>query len=164
MRTWSVRLPKDLTLNVGIAYTHARYREYMGSGLSGGPVIAPNYGFATLPTSFAGGEMIRAPEWTTNVGLNYLLPSGIGTWGASGNYFFSSRVPLMPGNQRSQDAYGLLSARVSWTSMNDAWTLSAYGNNLTDEKYQVFSAAGFLGNNHIYGAPLSWGAQIEYRF
>jgi iron complex outermembrane receptor protein len=70
----------------------------------------------------------------------------------------------MPANQRSQDAYGLLSLRGSWTNPSGAWTMSVYGNNVTDEQYKIFSAAFFLGNNYILGAPASWGAQLDYRF
>jgi iron complex outermembrane receptor protein len=138
-----------LTVNAGIAYTHARYDRYNGSGLTGQPVIPPNYGYEQLPTDFDGGEMIRAPDWAGNLGLNY---------------YYTSRVPLMPANQRSQDAYGLLSLRGSWTNPSGAWTMSVYGNNVTDEQYKIFSAAFFLGNNYILGAPASWGAQLDYRF
>jgi iron complex outermembrane receptor protein len=154
----------ELTVNGGVAYNHARYKDYVGAGLTGGPVIPPNYGFATVPTSFADGEMIRAPEWTANLGFDWSKLTGAGKLGLSGNYFYTSEVPLMPANQRSQDAYGLLSLRTSWTSPGDSWTLSVYGNNVTDETYLIFSGAGFLGNNRIHGAPASWGAQIDFRF
>ena len=64
----------------------------------------------------------------------------------------------------SQDAYGLLSLRGSWTSANGAWTVAVFGNNVTDEEYLIFSGACFLGNNRIHGAPSSWGAELEFRF
>lgn len=157
-------LGANLTVNTAIAYTHARYKDYVGAGLNGTAVIPPNYGFGTAPTSFADGEMIRAPQWTANLGLNYDVPTTFGTIGLSGNYFYSSEVPLMPANQRSQDAYGLLSLAARWTSPSDSWNVTVYGNNVTDEEYLIFSAAGFLGNNQIYGAPATWGAQAEFRF
>lgn len=153
-----------LTLNAGVAYNHARYKEYVGAGLTGGPVIPPRYGLATAPTSFADGAMIRAPDWTGNLGVSYGLQTSVGTIGLAGNYYYSSRVPLMPAGQLSQDSYGLLSLSGSWTSQSDAWTLRLYGNNVTDEEYLIFSAGGFLGHNHIYGPPASWGAQVEFRF
>ena len=153
-----------LTLNAGVAFTHARYAEYNGSGVTGNPVIPPIYGYEQLPTDFDGGEMIRAPDFSGNLGFNYVVPSTAGTWGFSGNYFYTSRVPLMPAEQRSQDPYGLLSLRGSWTDPSGSWTMSVYGNNVTDEEYQIFSAAFFLGNNYILGAPASWGAQLDYRF
>ena len=153
-----------LTLNASVAYTHARYEEYNGLGISGLPLIPPNYGVLLLPTDFDGEEMIRAPDWSANLRLNYEVPTTAGTWGISGNYFYSSRVPLSPAAQLSQDAYGLLSLRGSWTSSNNSWTVSVYGNNVTDEEYLVFSGAGFLGNNRIHGAPRSWGAELGYRF
>jgi iron complex outermembrane receptor protein len=155
---------EGFTVSGAVAYTHARYKDYVGAGLTGGPVLPPNYGLGTVPTQFADGEMIRAPDWTANLGFNYSAPTQAGTIGLSGNYFYTSEVPLYPGNQLSQDAYGLLSLRASWTTLSDAWTFSVYGNNLTDEEYLIFNSGGFLGNNHIYGAPATWGAQVDFNF
>ena len=57
-----------------------------------------------------------------------------------------------------------LSLRGAWTAPNGSWTIAVYGNNVTDEEYNAFSAGGFLGNNYILGQPASWGAQLDYRF
>jgi len=154
----------ELSVNAGLAYTHARYKQYNGSGLTGNPVIPPNYGLEAVPTDFDGGEMIRTPEWAGNLGINYAVPTASGRWELSGNYFYSSRVPLSPGGQLSQDPYGLLSLRGGWTAPGGKWLVAVYGNNVTDEQYNVFSAGGFLGNNYILGQPASWGAQLEFRF
>ena len=64
------------------------------------------------------------------------------------SYFYTSRVPLSPAGQLSQDAYGLLSLRGTWTAPSGAWTIAVWGNNITDEEFNVFSAGGFLGNNY----------------
>jgi iron complex outermembrane receptor protein len=157
-------LTDRLTLGANVAWMHARYVEYNGLGISGLPLIPPNYGVLLLPTDFDDGEMIRAPDFTANLALNYEVPTDSGTWGLSGNYYYTSEVPLSPAAQLSQDAYGLLSLRGSWTSPNGSWTVSVFGNNVTDEEYLIFSGAGFLGNNRIHGAPASWGAELGFRF
>jgi len=153
-----------LTFNAAVAYNHATYEDYVGAGLDGSAVIPPNYGLGTVPTSFAGGAMIRAPEWTGNVGANYVVPTSIGTIALAGNYYYTSEIPLMPANQLSQDAFGLLSLSAQWRSASDKWSVTAFGNNVTDEEYLIFSAGGFLGNNQIWGPPASWGVQAEFRF
>ena len=81
----------------------------------------------------------------------------------SGNYLCTSGVPLFLANQRSQGPNELLSLRGSWTSPGGSWTVSVFGNNVTDEQYEIFGGAGSLGNNYILGAPAGWGAQLEYR-
>lgn len=152
------------TINTAVAYNRATYKDYVGAGLTGDAVIPPNYGFATAPTSFAGGAMIRAPEWTGNLGANYVIPTSAGTVTLAGNYYYTSEIPMMPANELSQDSYGLLSLSAQWRSASDKWSVTAFGNNVTDEEYLIFSAAGFLGNNRIWGPPASWGVQAEFRF
>jgi hypothetical protein len=53
---------------------------------------------------------------------------------------------------------------VGWVSGSESWSFYAFGNNVTDEEYLIFSTAGFLGNNHIYGAPIAWGVQVDYNY
>jgi iron complex outermembrane receptor protein len=78
---------EHLTLNIAGAYTHARYKEYLGVGVTGDPVIPPNYGYATAPTDFSGREMLRTPAWTASVAFNYLRPIRTGSINVSGNYY-----------------------------------------------------------------------------
>ncbi len=162
---FGANLTDNLTVNMGVAYTHAEYKEYIGQGISGDPYFPPSYGFAVVPTDFSGRQMIRTPEWTSSVALNYVRPlaSG-GSLDLSGNYYWTDDIPLSPGNELTQDSYGLLALRAGWTSEEGTWGVSVYGNNVLDEEYLIFSAAGFLGNNHIYGAPASWGVQVDYRY
>ena len=153
-----------LTINTGVAYNRATYKDYVGAGLSGDPLIPPNYGFATIPTDFSGGTMIRAPEWTANLGGTYFIPTSNGPILLSGNYYYTSKIPMMPAGQLSQSPYGLLNLSAQWRSPQDVWSVTVFGNNVADKEYLLFSAEGFLGRNQIWGAPASWGVQAEYRF
>ncbi|MCG6948058.1 MAG: TonB-dependent receptor [Acidobacteria bacterium] len=157
-------LTKNLSFNLGAAYTNAQYKEYIGSGITGDPYFPPSYGFATAPTDFNGRQMLRTPKWTGNLAVLYNLPVSFGQLYFAGNYYFTDDIPLSPGGELVQDAYGLLSGRVGWTSRKGTVSISVFGNNLLDEEYLIFSAAGFLGNNHIYGAPRSAGVQFDFRY
>ncbi|MCB1009933.1 MAG: TonB-dependent receptor, partial [Acidobacteria bacterium] len=158
------RLAPDFSLNLSLAYTHARYKEYVGIGLTGGPYIAPNYGLATAPTDFSGRQMVRTPEWTGSVGFSYNPEVSFGRINLSGNYYYTSEIPLSPGGELVQDAYGLASLRLGWTSSSGSYSVSLIAQNLFDETYLVFSGGGFLGNNHIYGPPASYGLRFEFRY
>jgi iron complex outermembrane receptor protein len=160
----ATRVSRNLTLNAGVAYTHARYKEYIGQGITGAPFIPPKYGYAVAPADFSGRQMLRTPEWTGNLALAWDRPVSFGRLAFSGNYYYTSDIPLSPGGELVQDAYGLLSLRAGWTSSDYGFSVSVYGNNILDEEYLIFSAAGFIGNNHIYGPPASWGVQIEFRY
>jgi len=159
-----IRATNNLSFNFGAAYTKAEYKEYVGIGITGLPYFPPSYGFATAPTDFSGRQMLRTPEWTGNLAFIYNLPVSFGQLNFSGNYYLTSDIPLSPGGELVQDAYGLLSLRAGWTSKNNSFAVSVFGSNLLDETYLIFSAAGFLGNNHIYGPPARVGVQFEYRY
>ena len=158
------RVTDQLSINTGVSYTHAQYEEYVGAGAPGTPYIPPNYGYATAAEDFAGNQMIRAPEWTANVGVNYTNPLANGELALSGNVYYTSDTPLTPDNRLEQEAYTLLALRAAWTDPSARFTFSVFGNNVTDEQFQVFSWAGFLGNNIVYGPPANWGARIDMRF
>jgi iron complex outermembrane receptor protein len=160
----SYELSEHLTLNLAGAYTHARYKEYLGVGITGDPVIPPNYGYATAPADFSGRQMLRTPDYTASIAFNYLRPIGSGSVNLSGNYYYTDDVPLTPGNEYYQDAYGLLNIRAGWISEDEKWSIYGYGTNVTDEEYLIFSTAGFLGNNYIYGAPVAWGLQVDFNY
>jgi iron complex outermembrane receptor protein len=157
-------LTRNLSFNLGAAYTKAEYKEYIGSGITGDPYFPPSYGYATAPTDFSGRQMLRTPEWTGNLAVLYNLPVSFGQLNFAGNYYFTDDIPLSPGGELVQEAYGLLSGRVGWTSRKGTVTISIFGNNLLDEEYLIFSAAGFLGNNHIYGPPRRAGVQFDFRY
>jgi len=160
----STQVTRDLSAGLGVAYTHARYKEYVGQGITGAPYFPPDYGYATAPTDFAGRQMLRTPEWTGNLALNYNPKVGFGVLNFSGNYYYTSEIPLSPGGELTQPAYGLLSLRAGWTSKKGTVSVSVYGQNVLDETYLIFSAAGFLGNNHVYGKPASVGVQLDFRY
>ena len=104
-------------------------------------------------------------------------PSGCASSGGpfppTPEWFVDSRYEL--------DGYGLLNARVTYTSANQRWQISAFGNNLTDKTYGNF-ATRFGGGyweggppapinlkapersavSITRGRPLNWGLSLRY--
>jgi len=60
----------------------------------------------------------------------------------------------------------LLSARVSWISASERFEISLWGENLTDQEYQIHSIANSSGSeaSNLYGMPENYGASASYRF
>ena len=165
---YSVQATDNLSLNILGAYTHARYKEYTGVGILNDPYVpylAPIYGVASNPTTdFRDRHMLRTPDWSASFQFNWVKPISRGSINISGNYYYTDDVPLTPGNEYWQDAYGLLNLRAGWESAEGKWSVYAYGTNVTDEEYLVFSTAGFLGNNYIYGQPAAWGVEFNFHY
>ena len=66
------------------------------------------------------------------------------------------------------DGYGLLNARLTWSSPDDTWEVSLIGKNLTDKVYylsnfdQTTTAAGF--EYGLLGAPREYAVQLVKKF
>jgi len=67
---------------------------------------------------------------------------------------------------KSQDSFGLLNLSLTYDSGED-WSVSAYGTNVTDERYRtgVFiqeRAVGVIWD--LLGRPAEWGLKFGYDF
>jgi iron complex outermembrane receptor protein len=93
---------------------------------------------ATAGTNLAGEDLLRAPAWSANLGINYGLP--LPALGArltfavdmllSDSYFVN--IDLDPAEK--QTSYTLLNAHMILASTRQGWQMALIGRNLTDKK------------------------------
>ncbi|WP_417493121.1 TonB-dependent receptor [Maricaulis sp.] len=121
----------------------------------------------------AGNTFRYAPEHSASFGLNVNLAEG--DWGRVSflpSYSWQSRIYFDNDNDRfggilTQEAYGLLNARIRFETADERYHAEIYGSNLTDEDYLI--DAGNTGGSFgiptfIAGSPLLWGARIGMEF
>jgi iron complex outermembrane receptor protein len=139
---FSYRPPiKGLTLTGAVAYNHAEYDQYLATCYRGLPApqcslrVSPQYG-SILSQDLSGAQVLRAPAWTGNAGINYRMPL-MGEWnlGLSGDVIYSSSYFTDAGNRPTgrQESYHLLDAAVHLE--NGSWDGALIGNNLGNEFY-----------------------------
>jgi len=104
----------------------------------------------------SGNDLIRAPEWTANLALNYVQPlevlgrlTGRLEYGYRGSHYFTKENdPLY-----AQDAFALLNLFLRFEPVGERWYVFASGRNLTNEDYfhQVLlqSSPGYPDNYEI---------------
>lgn len=179
----SARPVEGLDLSAGIAYTHARYDKYTGAvvslpspttGLNSSSCANPNPPPATVlcTQDQSGLRMLRAPDWSGNVSASYKVPLSFGSLQLSGNVSFSSFQVLTradkaltgSGYRYGQPGYALLNLRAAYTTPDEHWTLSVFGNNVTDTRYYIVRSGTSFGDYHVLGEPATYGAQVEFRF
>jgi iron complex outermembrane receptor protein len=112
--------------------------------------------------SLDGKKLPRAPEWKSVVGAQF--EHGPITLRAS--YTWQDKIFFSAFNvsQQSQDAYGWLRARATYTSPSRRWSIAAYGDNLTDETV----ATGMIFSGSIIGSmavgnlapPRTFGVEV----
>ena len=153
-RTYGVELEmqarptEGLTLSGTLAYLDAKYRSYPGA-----------YTAVFGPFDASGKRLNNAPEWAFTIGAQYDFPLAGGTSYIGADYkwqddlYFSPAndgVGMVTGYPEQQKAYGLLNARIGWTSDDGRYGIAIVGRNLLDKNY-VLSTASYTAA--ISGRP-----------
>lgn len=145
-----------------LAWMDAKFDEYMFKGVN----IAKQQAMTNAP-DFSGAINL---EWRTD------LANG-GHLSARAGYSYQSKVVATTeivkdpvtgalASPITQDGYGLVNANVTWR-INDAWSLSLAGTNLTNKEYRttgynLVSALGVMTG--FYGAPRQFSLTARYNF
>jgi iron complex outermembrane receptor protein len=155
----SVSPVTGLSIDVGAAYLNARFDQFVTTN--------PDVGPASI--DLKGNRLSRAPANTLTVGASYTF--GLGSAGkllVRGDYQYQSRIFFDEFNDptRSQKAFATLSARASWSSPDDKWSISLWARNLTDVHYitNALRSAGTYGTAVVYAAPRTYGLTVGAHF
>ena len=130
--------------------------------------------FGAPSVSLKGNELPRAPNFTSSVSAQYILPLGaMGELEAWFNWQHTGSQYFTPFNRASfkQDSYDLINARISYKATEN-WEISVYGQNLSDEEYftnALESGVPTPGVDRVVpqffvGAPRTYGVRIRYLF
>jgi iron complex outermembrane receptor protein len=109
------------------------------------------------------------PELTYNGLVRYEHPAFGGTLAGQLDFNWKDdhTFNLVTSAAVMQDSYGLLNARLSYTSGGGAWSVAVFAKNLADQEYRSFavdSTAFFGSNEDILGEPRWFGANIRFEF
>ena len=152
-------LTEGLTLNTGLTVLNAEYKDDVNI-----------LGQSTL--SINGNKIAGAPESSLTVGLEYVYPLdkldmngdlifNLNALFNSGYYFESENRVGTGGN--NNEGYNIYNANLTYQS--EAWSVSLWANNLTDEEYY---RGGLLANGlsevAIAAAPRHYGLSVSYNF
>lgn len=182
---FNYRTPLEgLSLTGALAYTHARYKDYIASCYRGQSApdcqnrISPITGLPALSQDLAGRQMLRAPDWSGNAGFLFERPVSSGLkLGLSGDMSFTSAyftdATLKPRSR--EHSFQLFNASVRVADADDKWEVALIGNNLTNKYYFVRSSDRPFTGTAPGGdpatavladtiAPLSRGREVFLRF
>ncbi len=152
-----------LTLSASVGYLDAAYTDIDQDAAS---EIARLNNFS-LSTDL---KLPKAPEWTVNAGIEYVMPLIIGgdvSWRLDYAFQTKSYNDIYNGEGVSTPEHSLFNARITYRP-EAIWTLALYGKNLTDERYVVngYDAikAGSSQNFVAVSEPLEVGATLTLDF
>ena len=118
-------------------------------------------------TDRAGYELLFAPDWTLNLGLNFDFPIADNLrLGLNGNVNFtdSYQVSDRYDPRGLVDGFERVNARVEIGADDGKWTLAAYGNNLTNQHPLILFGPSQLGGQQAGFAVSSRGKSYGLQF
>ncbi len=132
-----------------------------------GNVLDTEYTSFAADPSVEGNNLMRAPENSGSIGLQYRWSAGsIGNALLRGDVSYTDEMFFSTDNspESGADRYTLVNARATLES-NSGWELSIWGKNLGDKDYVVHNTSIGIGDTHpIYGNPRMWGVTAGYSF
>jgi iron complex outermembrane receptor protein len=142
------------------AWTHARYRKYVG----------PDPALPLLPVAdFSGNTLDNAPDWQATVAAQYTWQLLSGDLTARGEAEYTSRFYFSPGNERELSQGSFVKGNFYLTYDPDAdWTVTAYVKNVANTTTKTSALVGTpLVFNPIEGSlapPRLFGIEVNRRF
>jgi len=131
------------------SYVHARYDQFVFAGVDN-----------------SGHKMQRTPDVQAAVGAE--ATTSVGSWkdALTGrlSYRWQGKMPWAPENTSWEKAYGTLDGRITLTSPNKGWSISAFGKNLTDQVYRTNIIVFFNDEMSSFGAPRTYGLELSAPF
>jgi len=120
----------------------------------------------SLGNDNAGNFLQRTPKKQFNVGLDYT--ADLGSWSDALNfrinYTRKGKMYWAPTNQQTEDAYGLLDARIAFSMPNTDWQVAVWGRNLENTLYRTNINFALGDEVSRIGAPRTYGAELSVRF
>ncbi|MFV0278271.1 MAG: hypothetical protein ACK5HY_13955, partial [Parahaliea sp.] len=170
-------LPTQVLTNASVAEVYGmeaemdwQATEQMGIRLGVGLLESELQDYQSVTgDDFSGNELPQSPGYSVAGLVYYDIPLNSGaviTLQTDFSYqddvfFLNDNNPLL-----SQEAYGLVNARVSFRTASENFELALWGKNLAGEDY--LSAAFDLSDFGLYqlmrGADTTYGAEVTYRF
>lgn len=156
-----------LRLHGAVAYTHNRFRDFVGqcysyafpTGTTRATAVAPpNCSFVnttalTLQQSFNGRAPARSPDWAGNGGAEVTIPLGGAKIALTGDAFYSdgyfAAETMSPG--AFQRSFWRFNASARLAEIDDRWGISVIGRNLSNRYYLLY-AADRTGGASVPGA------------
>lgn len=120
-------------------------------------------GNANVLTDVSGNDLLRAPDWTINIGAKYTVPLSKGEMTFAANALFSDKYYGDLLNRLEQPAYETVNASITWKPTPE-FKFSIFGQNLTNDRVSAVIFTSPFGDYTMFSKPRWFGASVGYEF
>lgn len=168
----SYAVTERLNVRLNGAYTHGEYTNFPDAIVSVPSVPTnPLSTNVTRSQDWSGTQLIRTPEFTSNLSFDYEQPTGIGDFIFSGNVYYTSEYlpntaresPITGEPDLTSGPYTLVNLTLTYKPTENL-AVSLYGRNVLDTEYILGTDASAFGQWRLYGEPRVIGAKVEVSF
>jgi outer membrane receptor protein involved in Fe transport len=155
------RVTDQLNLRGAVSYVHNRFRDYVGQcyaytfptgSTRATATPPPGCEFATTTTLILqqnnnGKQPARSPDWSGTAGFDYTLPLDSVKLILSGDTAYSGQYNASDTFSPAavQDSFWRFNASLGIASLDDHWSATLVGRNLSNKYYVTYSADRSLG-------------------
>lgn len=160
----SFQITENLVLRANIGWLDTEYDEFL---------LDRDNDPTTAPTDLSGRQVVRSPEITAGVDLTYYqaLQNDWGNVRYNFNFNYEDENTYYYNDDLGEQFDTILEERTivnlsaTWTDSSDRYHVSAFGKNLTDDRYQTAAqAVGTLWTFSNYGPPRTYGIEVGAKF
>ena len=186
--SWDFNVTHELDLAGGVAYLHARYRDFKGASGTDtiiNPGAANNLTEITSsanPQDWSGLPAVRAPTWSGNFSATYTVDVGGGSLQLVGSGYATTRyapkddslvrfvtpagATISTTGQRRflQGAYVTFNTQANWTDPSGTYTIGGYLRNVTNKRYRITYTSSASGDYATFSEPRTYGVRLSAKF
>ena len=158
----SLRASENLTLTLGAAWLHAKYKSFPNASLVELPTDADFDGTLDGRANISGQRMIRSPKFTLNGLVDYHQDFDAGRLSLSVNGYYSTRVRMALESRVSQKAYFTGNARIAFSPADTGLTVGIFARNFTNAKVISSTFVNPSADAVIFSPPRHVGISLNY--
>ncbi len=152
----------SVLLRSAIGVEKATYQKFDNSE---GYLPSSSGGNYQVSRDVSGNDVIRTPAVTANLSGSYYFDVSSGWSGAlNASVAYSDSFYWDTLNVAQQKAYTLVDLSAKFTTVDDHWSLTFWGKNVTDEEYLVYRNQQQRYDAVAWGDPATYGVTVGYTY
>lgn len=163
--TWAPRMSEgDLEISGALSLLDTKYLDFPGAPhtIPRAPAIG---GRIATSINAKGNEMIRAPNLSSSLTVDYSTPVSAGLEaGATVGWQHNGKFYWEVNNDVYQEAYDIINAQVSLGKSDGRWRTRLWSRNILNEKYFLFVNTNAFGATASAAAPRTYGIAVDLKF